>query len=315
MHGFTFDELMTELFTERWSSLKTQSGYAMCVRVMKRHIKTDYPTEVTKRQVLAWRAEVVRRPGRPDGISEVSWNTYSRHLKALYNFGIERGYLSENPFIRVNLKPPKLKTKTLPEGAISKTRELLRYYKSVEEQGEPGGAYVHPAWFWETVVEMLYHTGIRLKQLLCIKLHDIDLRNARFICSAEGAKNSKESLLPLHRDLIPLLDYLLDQAVRRGAKSSDQLFNVNLFSERHRLEAMNTWQVCGFFRRLSRKVGMTISPHRFRHSFATDLMTGDKADIHLTQLLMGHTDIRSTMIYVDVPVDKLRSYLMQRPGA
>jgi len=315
VHGLTFDELMTELFTERWSSLKTQSGYAMCVRVMKRHIKTDYPAEVTKQQVLAWRAAVVKRPGRPEGISEVSWNTYSRHLKALYNFGIERGYVTENPFLRVNLKPPVLKTKTLPDGAISKIRQLLRYCMDLEQKGEPRGAYIHPAWFWLVVVEMLYHTGIRQRQLLCIKLHDIDLRNARFICSAEGAKNSKESLLPLHSELIPLLDHLLDQAVRRGAKPSDQLFNVNLHSKRHRLETMNTWQVGMFFTRLSRKLGMTISPHRFRHSFATELMAGDNADIHLTQLLMGHSDIRSTMIYVDVPVDKLRSYLMQRSGA
>lgn len=66
---------------------------------------------------------------------------------------------------------------------------------------------------------------------------------------------------------------------------------------------------------LSRKLGMTISPYRFRHSFATELMAGDNAYTHLTQLLMGHSDIRSTMIYVDVPVDKLRSYLMQRSEA
>jgi site-specific recombinase XerD len=314
VHVFTFEELLTELFTERWSSPDTQASYHVSVRALQRHIQTDYPSEVTKRMVYAWRAEVVRQPGQSEGISPVSWNSYIRHLKSLYNFGLNSGYLpgKTNPFAKVDLKPPQTKAKTLPKGAIHKIRTLLREYVHAEESGQNGKTYIHPAWFWLTVVEMLYHTGIRRRQLVHIRICDIDLKQEQFICSAAGAKNLAEKTLPLHHDLIPLLERLIRESLRRGAKRTDQLFNVNRFSVRHRRETMNAGQIGAFFKRLSSRLAMKLSPHRCRHSFATELMIGERADIHLTQRLMCHLDIRSTMVYVDVPVPRLKRYLLQR---
>lgn len=316
MQSLTINELMTELFTERWSSPDTQSSYGVSVRALQRYIETDYLSEVTQDMVFAWRMAVVRRPGESEGegISPVSWNNYTRHLRSLYNFGLSRGYISEsvNPFVGVGLKEPKSKSKTLPKGAMNKIRTLLKEYVHAEESGQYGKVYIHPAWFWLTVAEMLYHTGIRRRQLLFIRICDIDLKQERFSCLAAGAKNLSENPLPLHHDLIPLLERLIRESLRRGAKRTDQLFNVNRFSVRHRRQTMDANQLGTFFKRVSSRLGMKVSPHRCRHSFATELMIGERADIHLTQRLMCHLDIRSTMIYVDVPISRLKNYLLQR---
>lgn len=317
----TFEELLTEFFMERWQAKVTQNGYLVSVRALRRFIEknhpdlTIFPETINRAMVLNWRYTCVKKAGVEEGtLCEVSWNTYARHLKALFKFGIERELLpiSENPFHKTELKTPKRKPKTLPPGAIQQIRLLLRLYESVENKTPE---YIYPAWFWRIMVEMFYHTGIRLRQLLNIELADIDLAGQQLICSAAGAKNNTENCLPLHGELLPLLQELVDRSIRRGAKPSDQLFNVNRFSHRHQLKTMNTDQVEAFFSRLSHKLGVRVSPHRFRHTLGTELMAGERADIHLTQRMLCHENIRSTLVYVDVPLNKLHDYLLQRQQA
>ncbi|WP_082765957.1 tyrosine-type recombinase/integrase [Azotobacter vinelandii] len=314
MPGVTFDELMTELFVERWSSKATQDICMCSVRALKRYIKTEYPDEVTRAQVLAWRLACVKRNSDAEGLCEVSWNTYTRQLRTLYNFGMDRGLLSisENPFSKVNLKEPLRKRKTLPKGSITQIRQEIKRCEAIEAEHPSRKASIHPAWFWSVVVEMLYHTGVRLRQLVTIKLQDIDLDGQCFLCSAAGSKSKVEKILPLQADLIPLLRTLMERSVALGAKPSDQLFNVNRFSRRHKKTLMTGTQVQWCFKVLTKRIGARVSPHRFRHSFGTDLMSGERSDIHLTQILMAHRDIRSTMVYVDVPMEKLHDYLSQR---
>ncbi|CBV43979.2 tyrosine-type recombinase/integrase [Halomonas elongata] len=314
LNNLTFPELLTEYCFEKWLAPKTQQSYAGPVRRLRHYFGEDaYPGDISRRMVNRWRSAILSSPQNPNGIAATSWNNYARHLRALYNFGIEREYipLEKNPFHGVAVRELQRRHKTLNASDIARAREALelcRRYEVIKHEPSP----LHPAWFWSVVVEMFYHTGIRLNQLLTIQGRDIKLRQRTFVASADGAKNGRETTLPITEALYPHLLTLMRSASVAGFTRGDQLFNVNRFSERHRRDVMDTWQVERFFNRLSHYSGGRITPHRFRHTLATDLMRSPGRDLHLTQAVCGHTDIRSTLGYVHNDIDTLRKYLEQR---
>ncbi len=314
MSNYNFQQILEEMFVERWLSPKTQLSYSGPVRLFRRYIGLDVmPGDVRRHDVLAWRVAIVESSRNPSGIKESSWNNYARHLKSLYRFGIMNDLIAidKSPFENVFLREKKRGRKTLRDIDIGLSREALelcRRYEVVKK--EP--ASIHPAWFWRVVVETFYHTGIRLNQLLSITPDDIHLKRRRLVASAEGAKNNHESVLPITDALYPYLVELMTAAHAKGVKRNEQLFNVNLYSVRTRRETMDIWQVERFFNRLSRYCGSRVTPHRFRHSLATDLMRSKGRDLYLTQQVCGHTDIRSTMEYISPDLNTLKTYLEQR---
>ncbi|MCC5902752.1 MAG: site-specific integrase [Halomonas sp.] len=313
-HNCDFQQVLQEMFAERWLSPKTQSSYTGPVSLFRRYVGLHVlPSEVSRRDVLNWRLAIVKSSSNPGGIAESSWNNYARHLKALYRFGISHDLipLQTSPFENMFLREKKRGRKTLRDMDIVFAREALelcRRYEVVKGQPAP----LHPAWFWQVVVETFYHTGIRLNQLLSITPSDIHLKRRRLIASAEGAKNNYEAILPITDALYPYLVTLMTSAQAAGCKRYDQLFNVNLFSVRTRRKTMDVWQVERFFNQISRYCGSRVTPHRFRHSLATDLMRSKGRDLYLTQQVCGHTDIRSTIEYISPDLDTLRDYLEQR---
>ncbi len=314
MHNGGFQEVLEEMFIERWLSVGTQESYSKAVRLFRKYIgKSLLPSEVNRADVLAWRLAIVRSERNPEGIAETSWNNYARHLRSFYRFGIshELIQLPVSPFEGVFLREHKKGSKTLRKTDIIFAREALELSRRQEVvTGKP--ASLHPAWFWRVVVETFYATGIRLNQLLSMRPDDIHLKNRCFRAAAEGAKNKFEITLPITEELYPHLLALMTSAHAAGFNRYDQLFNVNRFSLRHKREKMNVTQVEKFFQRLSIYCGSRLSPHRFRHSLATDLMRSHGRDLYLTQQVCGHTNIRSTLGYVAPDLDTLRWYLEQR---
>lgn len=309
-----FDQLLQEMFAERWLSPRTEASYRGPVKIFRNYIGLEtLPSEVTRRDVLAWRRSIVVSSQNLSGIAETSWNNYARHLKSIYRFGMtsELINIQKSPFEGVFIKEMKKGRKTLNETDIGFAREAVELCRRFEVvKGEP--APIHPAWFWRTVLETFYHTGIRLNQLLHLTPNDVHLKKRRLTASAKGAKNSFESILPITDQLYPHLVAIMTSAQAAGCKRDEQLFNVNRFSVRTKRDIMDGWQVARFFARLSRYCGSRITPHRFRHTLATDLMRSQASDLYLTQQVCGHTDIRSTMAYINPDIDALRRYLDQR---
>ena len=227
-----FQELLEEMFAERWLSPKTKLSYLGPVKLFRKHIGVDVlPSEVRRQDVLAWRRSIVVSSENPRGIAETSWNNYARHLKSLYRFGMMNDLIQvrKSPFEGVFVREKKKGKKTLKETDIAfarETLELCRRYEVVK--GEP--APIHPAWFWLIVMETFYHTGIRLNQLLHITPNDVNLKKRRLVASAQGAKNNFESTLPITDDLYPHLATLMAAAQTVGCKRDEQLFNVNVVS-------------------------------------------------------------------------------------
>ncbi|MGQ7245620.1 site-specific integrase, partial [Salinicola sp. V024] len=130
---------------------------------------------------------------------------------------------------------------------------------------------------------------------------------------ANGGKITTYADVRCHWTTTPHLYELIVAAHSAGFKRRDQLFNVNRFSQRHKRTTMDTWQVERFFQSLSELAGYKMSPHRFRHFLGTSLMDSPERNIHLTQNILNHTDIRTTMEYVHPDVEAMRRALNARP--
>jgi len=294
----------------RASIKKLEFGLAQCCEATGLSYDND-ATGLTSAKVLEWRKYELA-----NGLAATSWNTYVRHLKAIFNHGLDIGLLNmeKNPFQKMSITSPKRKKKILSNYQVSQARLFLSGEYELDKQGEDVGK-LHPVWFWQTVFETFYYTGMRRNQLVHVKVKDVHLKKQLIKIRIEGSKTWREYEIPISHQLMPYLEQLLGNASLRGFKQEDQLFNVNRFSE-HPLErmskVMSVDRVSNVFEYISKRTGMRITPHRFRHTLGTDLMHEPERNLHLVKELLGHTDIRTTLEYVEPDLNSIRSLLDAR---
>lgn len=150
------------------------------------------------------------------------------------------------------------------------------------------------------IVEMLYSTGLRVSELIQVKVKDImDKEKSidRFIKIV--GKGNKERLVPL-RD--STRDLLQEYLVLRHKFLNREIDSGYLFASRGRRGHLTREQIGMALKKLALKTGMApsvISPHILRHSFATRLCN-QKIDLRVLQQLLGHADISTTEIYIEV---------------
>ena len=168
------------------------------------------------------------------------------------------------------------------------------------------------------LLELLYSTGGRVSEIIGINLNDlakVESDNEVIQTIKLRGKGSKERIVPIGTFALTALDnYLVRTRPGLLAKSQKSENALLLNSRGGRLSRQSAWnivlqaaQVCG----LEGKV----SPHVFRHSYATHLLDGG-ADIRVVQELLGHSSVTTTQIYTLVTIDKIRqSYSSAHPRA
>lgn len=214
--------------------------------------------------------------------------------------------LPSQPVQKDHRHPPRRASKTVAAEAILRARNWLNMQVGAERcTGDR--ARITPAWFWLCTFEVFYYTGIRLNALLCIRKRDIDWDNQLILIRGETEKTHKEFVVPITEGLVPHLSRLLQEADRAGFADDDQLFNVNRFSPHYKSKVMNSDQVEAMYRKLTEKIGVRMTPHRFRHTLATDLMKAPERNIHLTKCLLNHSNIQTTMSYIEADYDHMRA--------
>lgn len=168
------------------------------------------------------------------------------------------------------------------------------------------------------IIEILYGTGARVAELVGLDIGDIatDTFDGEEITLVKlRGKGSKERLVPLGKYAKEAIeDYsvrLRPQYAAQGKSSERALF---LNSRGTRLSRQSAWQAVAD---AAHSVGLDgrVSPHVFRHSYATHLLDGG-ADIRVVQELLGHASVTTTQIYTLVTIDKVReSYVLSHPRA
>lgn len=281
----------------------TLTTYRASVRALQRFIGHDPEVDsVTYETVLQWRRFEVDK-----GLSKRSWNTYSSHLCTLFRHLIQQKRLEDNPFKKTRLRVAQRKKKTVTDEAIEAARRWLE--QLVEYERFHGRAPATPAWFWLAVFETFVHTGLRLNALLCLRLADVDLQKRTLLIRGDTEKTHREFMVPATATLYAHLQQLVNRAVAAGFQAEDQLFNVNRFSPHYKRRTMNLNQVEAIFTKISEKIGTKLTPHRCRHTLATELMRRPERDIHLAMKVLNHSNVSTTMGYIEPDQEQMRALL------
>jgi integrase/recombinase XerD len=202
----------------------------------------------------------------------------------------------------VNLESPKIR-RTLP--GYLRLEEVERLLEQPDEK-TPFGLRDR------AMLEVLYSTGLRVSELVSLRVSDLDAKVGCIRCIGKG---DKERIVPVGRKALALVDKYLREArgplTSRGKTCSSALF-VN--RRGGALSRVAVWKILSAY---GRRAGlrMPIKPHMLRHSFATHLLERG-ADLRSVQLMLGHADISTTQIYTHVVEERLKQiYKAHHPRA
>lgn len=168
------------------------------------------------------------------------------------------------------------------------------------------------------VIELLYGSGARISELVGLDVIDIHTSvsdGVEFETIKLRGKGSKERIVPLGSFASAALSkYMTRVRPALAAKNSRTTSALFLNQKGTRLSRQSAWQ---FVLDAATKAGVQgkVSPHVFRHSYATHLLDGG-ADIRVVQELLGHASVTTTQIYTLITIDKVReSYSLAHPRA
>ena len=166
------------------------------------------------------------------------------------------------------------------------------------------------------LIELLYSTGARVSEVIGINLNDFNksqVGNDEISTIKLRGKGGKERIVPLGSFAKQALDdYLVRIRPALLKKSNENALFLNVRG--NRLSRVSAWEIV---KSAARRAGLDtrVTPHVFRHSYATHLLDGG-ADIRVVQELLGHASVTTTQIYTLITIDKVReSYRLAHPRA
>ena len=203
-------------------------------------------------------------------------------LRGFFKWLCANNYCNANPTL--TLEQPKVPKKLPKVMTVQEIETLLNQHLTKLEK---------------VILELLYDCGLRVSELVNLKINDYDL-NAKYIqCYGKG---SKERIVPMGKkavtavkNYLPERDYLL-QKYRLNTKRL-------LIHENGR--ELTRQDVYNFIHAQGKKIHKTISPHTLRHSFATHLLENG-ADLRVVQELLGHSDVSTTQLYTHISKKRLK---------
>lgn len=232
-------------------------------------------------------------------INELGMSAYSQArilsgIKGFYKYLMFEELIEKDP--TELLEGPKIGRK-LPD--TLNYDEIVKLLEAIDLSTPEGGRN-------RAMLEVLYSSGLRVSELVELKLNNIyfDVGFLRVI-----GKGNKERLVPLGRDAMKYLKIYIDEIrvhipVKNGFES--HVF-LNRFGKK-----ISRVSVFTIIKSLAQAIGLkkTISPHTFRHSFATHLIEGG-ADLRAVQEMLGHESITTTEIYTHLDRDYLRQVITE----
>lgn len=271
-------EYESYLKTEKKASLNTLSSYLRDIHQYAGWLEGEGLTAEQAGQADVERY-VKHLSGKGKSVATVTRSLAS--MKSFYNFLIGAGVVAVNP-VR-GITPAKVERK-LPQILTSKEVDLFL------EQPDPSDA---KGCRDKAMLELLYATGIRASELINLNIQDLNLRSGVLYC--RGSKGVRS--IPVYPSaVVAVSDYIYRmRGLITGPESGNALF-VNLNGGR--LTRQGFWKIVKGY---ATEAGITkeITPHTLRHSFALHLLENG-ASVKDIQTMMGHADISSTQVYVQL---------------
>jgi len=237
--------------------------------------KQGKPVEqLTRADLRGWIAALSREGLAPSSISRAV-----SAARGLYRFLMLDGHIKTHP--AEDLSTPQ-KSAPLPRFLTEDEMERLLREPDIETaEGLRDRA----------MLELMYATGLRVSELVSLKLADLDLDGGTITCHGKG---SKERRVPIGKSATHWLERYIGARARAGRGNVPRLF---LNSAGGPLTRQTTWST---IKRYAERLSLAgISPHTLRHSFATHLLQRG-ADSRSVQALLGHSDISTTQIYTHI---------------
>ncbi|MDQ1527798.1 MAG: integrase/recombinase XerD [Microbacteriaceae bacterium] len=259
------------------------------------------PEGIAEADVSAFANELRTRPESPLTASSMARMLSS--VRGFHRFLLDEGVVGED--VAAETKPPKLASRLPKAITIEQMGRVLDAAAGDDLQSLRDRA----------LLELLYATGARISEAVDLNVDDV--------LSSDGSsgdivrlfgKGGKQRMVPLGRFARSAIDAYLVRA--RPSLSAKGTATPALFLglRGQRVSRQNAWLIIRA-RAEKAKLGIEISPHTFRHSFATHLLAGG-ADVRVVQELLGHSSVATTQIYTLVTADTLRDmYTTAHPRA
>ena len=230
--------------------------------------------------------------------------TVARHLVTLRNFfrfAQLQELIATDPSL--NLESPKIR-RSLP--GYLRLEEIERLLAQPDDK-TPLGLRDH------AMLDVLYSTGLRVSELVSLRVMDLDTAVGCIRCIGKG---DKERIVPIGKKALALVErYLRDARPKLIGKGKQDLATTLFINRRGApLSRVGVWKILSAY---GRKAGLrsSLTPHMLRHSFATHLLERG-ADLRSVQLMLGHSDISTTQIYTHVVEERLKQiYKAHHPRA
>ncbi|PTQ57120.1 MAG: Site-specific recombinase XerD [Candidatus Carbobacillus altaicus] len=287
------------LALERALSSNTREAYERDTLAFLAHVdKTGIRAiaDVSREHISAYMAFLDRR-----GLKRSTQARTLSTLRAFFRFLLDEGLLEKSPLSHV---PTPKRERTLPH---------VLTQEEIEQLIETAGGHAPLSLRDRALLELLYATGMRVSELIQVKLSDInfDLMIVRVM-----GKGSRERILPIGRKAKDALyAYVIKGRPvllkRKGANGGDFLF---LNHHGRALSRQGFWKI---LRERAKEAGIEkpLTPHTVRHSFATHLLENG-ADLRIVQELLGHQDVSTTQIYTHLTKQSLKkTYERAHPRA
>jgi len=279
------DRFLDAVWMERGLSPNTLAAYRADLTALERWLDAhDADLTAAKRgDLLSFMASRVEAGARPRSTARQlsSFRRFYRHLVRL-------GEIKEDPTAQIAM--PKV-GRSLPR---SLTEEEVESLLAAPTVSDPLGHRDR------TMLEVLYATGLRVSELVNLKLSAVNLNQGVLRIVGKG---DRERLIPLGEEAVEWVQQFLQGP--RGEilleRQTDYLFPTR---RGDRMTRQAFWHI---IKRYARKAGVQkeLSPHTLRHAFATHLLNHG-ADLRVVQMLLGHSDLSTTQIYTHVARERLK---------
>lgn len=283
-----FQDFMYHLQGERHLARNTVDSYKNDILRYLDYLEEeniDHPDKISERSIIRFLEELSDIPLAPSSLS--------RNLSAIrmfHRFMMNEGYAQED--VTQNIDTPRL-PKRLPK--ILDIPDIECIFEQIDTESDGGLRD-------RAMLELLYGSGLRISELLELRLPALLIDEGWIRVFGKGAK---ERIVPLGKEAAAWLLRYLRNVRPRLAESIDAEDFVFLNLRGKPLSRMGVWKIIQIHVRQA-GINKPVSPHVFRHSFATHLLEGG-ADLRAVQEMLGHSDIATTQIYTHLD----RNYLKE----